>query len=668
MKLRYLQLAHYPPLRDLSVMFSAASPLARTCSIRFVVGVNGSGKSHLLQALSEIFIALADWCPPHFPVTLVYELGREGKVNEHEGDATFLTHCKTIIVDAPGRPSEASMWVAEGYAFPEVATEEDFAATLKQLRESGQADQFRAVVPRGSWSSAGATAQRSYLPKQVLAYTTGDNKPWWGLWRRKASDEAFTEIPVIDRNAERPAGWRLGDEMAHQAEQAGKGDEKANAKLSSLRQLAETGYLSEPGKPWLLDSLKLKYALLAVVLPSAVAELDSLSTPSLAERRLREIREQGETLPGLRGLLGRAGWAWPVAVSLCLDFVELELWLAGRLRNVLAWLSRATQVLTEPAPSKGRTLWFDLGAKHQAEQVPEIVRQDNEHALRTSGAALLELLGGPETPPFQRFERLVEAFTAGRFTDLNILLRKADTDDILSFDELSDGEQMVLGRMALFHLLKDQDDVLLLLDEPETHFNDKWKREIVEIIDEAVGDTANEVFIATHSALTLTDVFSEEILLLEKDKTTGHAKRKPLPDDVHTFGATGDHPLRDVFGALDTVGQRSATILDVLLLACPNRKLVEKLWRLDTVTPDFQTLTEEFIVAVIAQEPLLEKDRIIDSINAIKQFAIRYGAPEPVRVIDAVERFAERVGPGYFQLNLYRALRMLRATEGGDAA
>ena len=672
MKLRYLQLAHYPPLRDFSVVFSAASPLARTCAIRFLVGVNGSGKSHLLQALTEIFIALAGWRPPHFPATLIYELGAKPAFllsgSTLDGPHIFGgTNKMTIVVDSPGRTNEAALWVAEGYAFPDDATEEDFAATLSQLRLSGQTDHFRAVVPIGSWSSTGATAQRSYLPKQVLAYTTGDNKPWWGLWKRKAAGNAYVDNPEYEPNNERPVGWRLDNELVYLVDQAGKGSEEASASMANLRLLAETRDLSESGKPWLLDLLKLKCALLAVALPTAVVDINTLAGPAGAAQRLSEIREQGEALPGLRGLLGRAGWAWPVAVSLRLEF-EPEAWLTGRLRSVAAWLSRATQVLTEPAPGKKRTLWFDLGSKHQTEQVPETVRRDNEEAIQTSGGALLELLGGPETSSFQRFERLVEVFTEGRFSDLNILLRKTETDDILSFDELSDGEQMVLGRMALFYLLKDQDDVLLLLDEPETHFNDKWKREIVEIIDEAIGETANEVIIATHSALTLTDVFSEEIILLEKDKKTGKAGLKPLPDNVHTFGATGDHPLRDVFGSLDTVGQRSSTLLEVLLLACPNRKLVEELWQFDPANEKFNEYAKLFVDAVLLQEPQLEKKRVIDAIIAIKRFAIYYGTQEPVRVIDAVEHFAERVGPGYFQLNLYRALQMLRTAEGEDAA
>src|SRR6266571_5094577 len=103
MKLRYLSLKNYGPLKDVDVVFSASSPLNRNCSIRFVVGVNGSGKTHLLKALSKIFISLADWQPPHFPVTLIYELGDGRKMID---GAINLSRIQTVILHSPGKKSQ----------------------------------------------------------------------------------------------------------------------------------------------------------------------------------------------------------------------------------------------------------------------------------------------------------------------------------------------------------------------------------------------------------------------------------------------------------------------------------------------------------------------------------------------------------------------------------
>lgn len=102
MKLRYLRIGNYPPLKDVRVTFAGKSPIDRQCAIRFIVGVNGSGKSHMLQAVSEAFLALSDWRVPHFPITIVYELVGKLRSNLPLGsnDLFFVNDRKTIIIAA----------------------------------------------------------------------------------------------------------------------------------------------------------------------------------------------------------------------------------------------------------------------------------------------------------------------------------------------------------------------------------------------------------------------------------------------------------------------------------------------------------------------------------------------------------------------------------------
>jgi ABC-type glutathione transport system ATPase component len=103
--------------------------------------------------------------------------------------------------------------------------------------------------------------------------------------------------------------------------------------------------------------------------------------------------------------------------------------------------------------------------------------------------------------------------------------------------------------------------VLLLLDEPETHFNDKWKREIVGIIDDAIGSTANDVLIATHSAIVLTDVFNDEIVLMER--RDGSAVARSVADN--TFAADPSAVMMRVFDADDSIGQRAREFIEAKL-------------------------------------------------------------------------------------------------------
>lgn len=236
------------------------------------------------------------------------------------------------------------------------------------------------------------------------------------------------------------------------------------------------------------------------------------------------------------------------------------------------WWMCASEVVAEPHPiEQRRTLWFDLkGSFHfEGASFLSAARIDLQ-TCTTQGEALWALLGGSkDASSFDLFTRLLALSQKGLFDDVQMRLRRtpapteiieqlSDDIGILRYEELSDGEQMVLGRMALFHLLQGQQDALLLLDEPETHFNDKWKREIVDIIDDAIGHTSNDVLISTHSAIVLSDVFNNEIVMVQKtvDGSTVRSVDEP------TFATDPSALMMTVFGADDSIGKRAQEFIE----------------------------------------------------------------------------------------------------------
>src|SRR5207247_651741 len=72
----------------------------------------------------------------------------------------------------------------------------------------------------------------------------------------------------------------------------------------------------------------------------------------------------------------------------------------------------------------------------------------------------------------------------------------AEPPPLLLLNWLSDGEQSFLGRMCLFSLL-GKTESLILLDEPEVHFNDYWKRQIVALIDKVLRGRTSHALITT---------------------------------------------------------------------------------------------------------------------------------------------------------------------------
>lgn len=550
MRLRYLHLQNYPPISDIKVCFASGSPLDRECAIRFVVGVNGSGKSNLLRAVAEVFLALADLSLPAFPVSLVYELGVRGRSNHY-----------TFVVDCPGGKSNAAIWLAERWYFPDDTQGESFNATVSRLREFGQADHFRTHIPQGAWPQQPGIA----MPKAVLAYTTGDLRPWRSVWNRNQRAEGLLDSNDDPQSDERPAGWTVAQENALQAARRADGDTRRQPQNANL------GEKDNFRRPVLLDATLLKCALLAVALPQAFVETTDYPRRAETDAAMAKLRRRDNNKNSLQELLERGGWHHLVSVAFC-SRLQADQWDQKLRETAHDWWLCASEVVAEPHPVEPRrTLWFDLKGPFNAQSISFLSPAHDElQTSTTQGEALWGLLGGAkDVSSFELFTRLMELNQAGLFDDVLLRLRRipapaegADSHSadigILRYEELSDGEQMVLGRMALFHLLQRQQDALLLLDEPETHFNDKWKREIVDIIDDAIGRTSNDVLISTHSAIVLSDVFNNEIVMVQKtaDGSTVRSVDEP------TFATDPSALMMTVFGADDSIGRRAQEFIE----------------------------------------------------------------------------------------------------------
>lgn len=558
MLLRYLHLQNYPPIADIKVCFASGSPLARECAIRFVVGVNGSGKSNLLRAVAEVFLALADLRVPAFPVSLVYELGVRGSPNHR----TLLLHC-------PGSRQQASLWLHERFAFDDQNGQEVFDACIEHLNLQGipTVPGFSALIAPGSWPLRDSSPPQIALPSAVLAYTTGDLRPWRSVWNRNQHADGLLNDDDDFQGDERPAGWTAAQENALQlARQVGSASPRQTLNESS----AETDSFR---RPVLLDATLLKCALLAVALPQAFVETTDYPLRVETDTVMTKLRGRDNNKTPLQELLERGGWHHLVSVAFR-SRLQTAQWDQKLCETAHDWWLCASEVITEPHPlEQRRTVWFDLNGTFDS-QGPSFLSaaRDELQTCTSQGEALWALLGGAkDASSFDLFNRLMELSQKGLFDDVLLRISRAQVPDsdnevsanaddvgVLRYEELSDGEQMVLGRMALFHLLQGQQDALLLLDEPETHFNDKWKREIVDIIDDAIGHTSNDVLISTHSAIVLSDVFNNEIVMVQKTAEGSTVRSVDEP----TFATDPSALMMTVFGADDSVGKRAQEFIE----------------------------------------------------------------------------------------------------------
>ncbi|MES2257424.1 MAG: AAA family ATPase [Pseudomonadota bacterium] len=653
MRLRYLRLQNYPPISDIKVCFPSGSPLSHDCAIRFVVGVNGSGKSNLLRAVAEVFLALADLRVPPFPVSLIYELG----VRDSPNHRTLLLHC-------PGGRQQASLWMHERFAFNDQNGQEVFDTCIEHLSKNGvpMVPGMIPLISPGSWPLRDSTPPLMALPSAVLAYTTGDLRPWRSVWSRNQDAQGMLENNDESQGDERPAGWTAVQEIALEAARQSTSN-TLRPEWGSARSTESDSFL----RPILLDATLLKCALLAVALPLA------LKAPSnVPEQLIAKLREEKPSV--LQKLLERGGWHHLVSVGFR-SHLQIATWDRKLRETAYDWWVCAGDVIAEPHPIEVRRIMiFDLKGEFNAMDIPPRSAARGELATcTTQGEALLALLGGVENSTrFELFTRLLELNQAGLFDDVLLRLRRQQLLDptaeaaaqdigVLRYEELSDGEQMFLGRMALLHLLQGQNDSILLLDEPETHFNDLWKRDVVSVIDDALAKTSAEVVIATHAALMLTDALKDELIVLERvnpKNKVAETNIRVLDRQTHTFGATGDHPLREIFGAPDTVGRRASRLLEVLIAAASVSERVETMWAQGN---RFDQDEIGLVRSIASQTEFdLSADDISNYLRSIESFALHFGAERPLRMVAVLETFICQTGPGYFQVELKRAWRRLR--------
>lgn len=146
-------------------------------------------------------------------------------------------------------------------------------------------------------------------------------------------------------------------------------------------------------------------------------------------------------------------------------------------------------------------------------------------------------------------------------------LEKNIKSDLSSDTSLSDGQRAFLYRYAIINLLKYEDQrCLLLLDEPETYFNEYWKSYFLYLVYETLKDKPHDVFISTHSAMLLTDAKPEEVHRLI-NTPQGACHYRP---QINTYGVNVVDIGKYLFMMESDIGNRSKSEIINIIEKNPN--------------------------------------------------------------------------------------------------
>jgi restriction system-associated AAA family ATPase len=159
-------------------------------------------------------------------------------------------------------------------------------------------------------------------------------------------------------------------------------------------------------------------------------------------------------------------------------------------------------------------------------------------------------------------------------------LKKTGEKKDLLLRSFSDGEHQFIHTMGICLLLKDKRSILLL-DEPETHFNPSWRAKFVKILNDSIskgkptgvangGDfnvhLLKDVLLTSHSPFIISDCLPDNVVLFEKDdegKTTAR-RVSELENAFNTYGTSVELILDRLFGYNQSIGDLSYSEIEAI--------------------------------------------------------------------------------------------------------
>lgn len=128
------------------------------------------------------------------------------------------------------------------------------------------------------------------------------------------------------------------------------------------------------------------------------------------------------------------------------------------------------------------------------------------------------------------------------------------------YDRLSDGEHQLVQIAGALTLFGDE-NTLFILDEPESHLNPVWRAEFVEMISQLLLQSSADVLISTHSPFVVSGCKREHVLKFSKQDHRVSIER-PAEE---TYGASFDYLLNALFDMRALIASKPADELKKII-------------------------------------------------------------------------------------------------------
>lgn len=150
-----------------------------------------------------------------------------------------------------------------------------------------------------------------------------------------------------------------------------------------------------------------------------------------------------------------------------------------------------------------------------------------------------------------------------------VFVKKKGIDKVIKYKGLSDGEHQFIQVVGLI-LMMEENGCLFLLDEPDTHYNPIWRSLLVNTINNVVKYKTlkkkeklrlQEIVLTTHSPFVISDLKQKNVYIFKKQENVV----KYTPCHFQTYGASSSIILDEIFGKSDSISEMAKQELKKLI-------------------------------------------------------------------------------------------------------
>lgn len=166
--------------------------------------------------------------------------------------------------------------------------------------------------------------------------------------------------------------------------------------------------------------------------------------------------------------------------------------------------------------------------------------------------------------------------------------------------ELSDGEQQFLHTLGICLMLQNK-RALLLLDEPETHFNPDWRSKFIDILKRTLKASNDnfmfkDIVLTSHSPFIISDCFPDKVIVFKY----GEQPKNANDLGIDTFGTSVNIITNKIFNKKNTIGNYSMEKLNEYKIIAETTNNIDEL--IDTINEEFGDSIEKLLLIKEIQE------------------------------------------------------------------